>query len=75
MHRHSTSDSRRPAAITRHPSLVTCHFPLCILHYALCIAAFAVLTANADTALHFDGSTYISLNKKSARSFVMYQQV
>ena len=60
MHRHSTSDSRWPAAITRHPSLVTCHFPLCILHYALCIAAFAVLTANADTALYFNGNTYIN---------------
>ncbi len=55
--RHSASDGRQPAAgFRRHP--------FCILHSAFCIAAFAVLTANADMALHFNGSTYISLNKK-----------
>ena len=63
MHRHSTSDSRRPAAITRHPSLVTCHFPLCILHYALCIVLAAPAAASAETALYFNGSTYFNLNR------------
>ena len=64
MQRHPTLDGRQSESRLRHSQLVTRHSSLVTVSSALCIALFAAVTANADMALHFDGNTYINLNKK-----------